>query len=106
TPGRRARSRPGRAEGALTRRRSPAAVEMDVNRLLRSAPVKQEFGPTLPQLLAPRIDSLPRIAGRIAAVLAVLVVGAAVLVALRNRDPVYTHPGPAATRFSTSYSRV
>jgi hypothetical protein len=79
---------------------------MDVNRLLRSAPVKQEFGPTLPQLLAPRIDSLPRIAGRIAAVLAVLVVAGAVLFALRNHDPVYSHPGPPALRFSTSYSRV
>src|ERR1700676_474170 len=79
---------------------------MDVGRRLRWPPVKPEFGPTLPQLLAPRIDSLPRIAGRIAAVLAVLVVAAAVLFALRNHDPVYSHSGPAATRFSTSYSRV
>ena len=78
---------------------------MDLNRLLRSAPVKAEFEPTLPQLLAPRIDSLPRIALRIAGVLVVLVVAAIVLIALRNRDPVYSHRGLPAT-FSTSYSRA
>jgi hypothetical protein len=78
---------------------------VDLNRLLRSAPVKAEFEPTLPQLLAPRIDSLPRIALRVAGVLVVLVVAAVVLIALRNRDPVYSHRGPPAT-FSTSYSRA
>jgi hypothetical protein len=78
---------------------------VDVRRLLRWAPVKPEFGPTLPQLLGPRIDSLPRIARRIGAVLAVLIVGLVVVIALRSRDPVYrSHPGAPAT-FSTSYSR-
>jgi hypothetical protein len=78
---------------------------MDVQRLLRSAPVKPEFAPTMPQLLAPRVDSLPRIAGRIGAALTVLVVAAIVLIALRSRDPVYSHKGLPAT-FSTSYSRA
>jgi hypothetical protein len=78
---------------------------VDLNRLLRSAPVKAEFEPTLPQLLAPRIDSLPRIALRVAGVLVLLVIAAIVLIALRNRDPVYSHRGLPAT-FSTSYSRA
>jgi hypothetical protein len=78
---------------------------VDLNRLLRSAPVKAEFEPTLPQLLAPRIDSLPRIALRVAGALVLLVVAAVVLIALRNRDPVYSHKGLPAT-FSTSYSRA
>lgn len=77
---------------------------MDVGRLLRWAPVKPEFEPTLPQLLAPRIDSLPRIAGRIGAVLTALVIGLLVVIALRSRDNVYSYPGPPA--FSTSYSHA
>ena len=38
---------------------------MDVGKLLKTAPVKREFAPSLPQLLAPRIDSLPRTVLRI-----------------------------------------
>ena len=47
---------------------------MDVRQLLRSPPVKPQFGPTLPDLLAPRIDSLPRIVARILAAIAVVAV--------------------------------
>lgn len=78
---------------------------MDVNRLLRLAPVKQQFGPTLPQLLAPRIDSLPRTVARVLVAAAVAVVVLVVIAALRLHDPVYSHSGPPAS-FSTSYSRA
>ena len=77
---------------------------MDLNKLLRTAPVKEEFAPTLPQLLAPRIDSLPRIVLRIIAAGAVVVAAAVILLALRLRDPVFSASGPAG--FSTSYSRA
>jgi len=73
--------------------------------LLHSPPVKPQFGPTLPQLLAPRIDSLPRIVARILAVVAVLVVALLIVVALRLHDPVFSHHGSPAS-FSTSYSRA
>jgi len=77
---------------------------MDVNKLLRTAPVKEEFEPTLPQLLAPRIDSLPRIVLRIIAVGALVVAAALIALTLRLRDPVFSTAGPPA--FSTSYSRA
>jgi hypothetical protein len=77
---------------------------MDVNRLLRTAPVKQEFAPTLPQLLAPRIDTLPRIALRIIAAGALVVAVAVILLAVRLRDPVFSYHGTPA--FSTSYQRA
>jgi hypothetical protein len=80
---------------------------VDVNKLLRTAPVKDEFAPTLPQMLAPRLDSLPRIVLRISAVLAVLVAVAVILVALRLHDPVFSYPGrPWPVRFSTIYPRA
>lgn len=78
---------------------------MNVKQLLRTAPVKAEFSPTLPQLLAPRMDSLPRIVARVIAALAVIAVALIVLLVLRLRDPVYSHSGPPAS-FSTSYSRA
>ena len=77
---------------------------MDLNKLLRTAPVKEEFAPTLPQLLAPRIDSLPRIVLRVMAAAAVVVAAAVILLALRLRDPVFSAAGPPA--FSTSYPRA
>ena len=77
---------------------------MDVGRLLRrGAPVKPEFEPTLPQLLGPRIDNLPRIVARTGALVAALVVALIVVLALRSRDPVFSYPGPPA--FNTTYSR-
>jgi hypothetical protein len=80
---------------------------VNIRAVLRSPPVKAQFGPTLPQLLAPRIDSLPRIVARTMAVLAALVVAAVVLVALRLHDPVFSYAGPPASlRFRTSYSRA
>ncbi len=78
---------------------------MDVGRLFRSAPVKPEFGPPLPELLRPRIDSLPRTVARLLVALAVVVVAVAVVIGLRLHDPVYSHSGPPAS-FSTSYSRA
>ena len=77
---------------------------MDVNKLLRTAPVKEEFAPTLPQLLAPRIDSLPRIVLRIIAAARSWSRSAVILLALRLRDPVFSYAGPPA--FSTSYPRA
>ena len=80
---------------------------MDIGRLLRrGAPVKPEFGPTLPQLLGPRIDSLPRIVARTGALLALLAVALVVVIALRSRDPVFHSPPGALAKFSTSYSRA
>jgi hypothetical protein len=79
---------------------------VDIDRLLRWAPVKAKFGPTLPALLAPRIDSLPRTVSRVAAAVALVVVAAIVVVGLRSREPVFSHPGPPELRFSTKYSRA
>jgi len=78
---------------------------MDViERLKRTAPVQERFGPSLPALIAPRIDRLPAIARRVGAVLAVLVAAIVVAVVLRTRNPVYTgHVG--AVSFSVTWSR-
>ena len=77
---------------------------MDVGKLLRTAPVKPEYAPTLPQLLAPRVDSLPRIVLRVVAVGAIVVAVAAILLAVRLRNPVFSYTGTPA--FATSYSRA
>jgi hypothetical protein len=80
---------------------------VDVRQLLRSPPVKPQFGPTLPDLLAPRIDSLPRIVARILAALVVVVVVVVVMIVVRLHDPVYSYAGPPASlKFNTSYSRA
>jgi hypothetical protein len=80
---------------------------VNVRQLLRSPPVKTQYGPTLPQLLAPRIDGLPRIVARILAVAAVVALALIVALALRLREPVYSfHGPPASLRFSTKYSRT
>ena len=78
---------------------------MDIAKLLRLAPVKDEYGPSLAQLLAPRIDSLPRIVLRITGVVAVLVAIAVILLAVRLHDPVASSPHGSPVSFSTSYSR-
>jgi hypothetical protein len=75
-----------------------------LRRQLLSPPVRPEFGPTLPALVAPRIESLPRIAARALAALAVLVVVVIVALVFKLKDPVYSHSGPPAS-FSTTYSR-
>jgi hypothetical protein len=73
-----------------------------VERLKRTAPVQERYGPSLPELLAPRIDRLPAIARRVA--LGVVVVVAVVLVAvfLRTRDATFTHRG-APANFTVSW---
>jgi hypothetical protein len=48
--------------------------------------VRPEFGPTLPELLAPRVRALPRAAQIALAVLAALVVGGAVYVVVHRRE--------------------
>ena len=48
--------------------------------------VRPEFGPTLPELLAPRVRALPRAAQVALAVLAALVVAGAVYVVVRRRE--------------------
>ena len=79
---------------------------MDVRRIIaRSAPLKPAFGPTLPQLLAPRMHRLPLMVKRVAAVAAVIVVIVIVVLALRLRDPTFSYPAPRPTGFSTTYSR-
>ncbi|HEY1777265.1 MAG TPA: hypothetical protein VGG41_13990 [Solirubrobacteraceae bacterium] len=77
---------------------------MDVGKLLKTAPVKTKFAPSLPEVLAPRIDSLPRTALRVIAVAAVIVAAAVILLAVRLRDPVFSYSGTPA--FSTSYTRA
>ena len=77
---------------------------MDVDRLIRAAPVEERFGPSLPQLLAPRIDRLPAIARRVGALVAALVVVVIVAIVLRGRDPAFSYAGRPA--FHTSYSRA
>jgi len=77
---------------------------VDVGKLLRTAPVKPEYAPTLPQLLAPRIDSLPRIVLRVVAVGAIVVAVAVILLAVRLRNPVFSYAGKPA--FATSYTRA
>lgn len=79
---------------------------MDLDRLTRLAPVQQRFGPTLPQLLAPRLDRLPTFARRAAAVVLVIVVAVVVALILRSHDPVYSHGGPPALHFHTTYPRT
>ncbi|HZL54165.1 MAG TPA: hypothetical protein VFC22_00935 [Solirubrobacteraceae bacterium] len=77
---------------------------MDLGKLLKTAPVKGEFAPTLPQLLAPRIDSLPRIVLRVIVVAVLVIAAAAVLLDLRLRNPVFSYAGSPS--FSTTYSRT
>ena len=48
--------------------------------------VRPEFGPTLPELLAPRVRALPRAAQVALAVLAALVVAGAVYAVVRRRE--------------------
>jgi hypothetical protein len=73
-----------------------------VERLKRTAPVQERYGPSLPQLLAPRLDRLPAIARRVGAVVAVVVAVVIVAVFLRARNPTYTHIG-APANFSVSW---
>jgi hypothetical protein len=76
---------------------------MDViEQLRRTAPVQERYGPSLPQLIAPRIDRLPAIARRVGLVAAVVVGVVLVAVLLRSRDAVYTHTG-APANFSVSW---
>jgi hypothetical protein len=79
---------------------------VDLDRLTRLAPVQQRFGPTLPQLLAPRLDRLPTFARRAVAVVVVIVAAVVVALILRSHDPVYSHGGPSELRFSTTYPRT
>ena len=62
---------------------------MDIQRLIRLAPVQERFGPSLPQLLAPRIDRLPALARRVGAVIALVILAVIIALVLRTRDPVY-----------------
>lgn len=70
---------------------------LDIQRLIRLAPVQERFGPSLPELIAPRIDRLPGIARRVAAVIGVIAIAVVVALVLRTRDAVYSCPGPAVT---------
>jgi hypothetical protein len=77
---------------------------MDLGRLLRLAPVQERFGPSLPQILAPRLDRLPAIARRIAAGAALVAVAVIVALVLRSHDPTFTWRG-APVAFTTPYPR-
>jgi hypothetical protein len=78
---------------------------MDLDRLLRWAPIQSRFGPSLPQLLAPRLGGLPAIARRVGAVAVVVAVAVIVTLVLRSRDPVFAWHGPPAA-FTTTYPRT
>ena len=72
-------------------------VRVDLERLMvRAAPVQRRFGPSLPELLAPRIDRLPAIARRVGLVVLVLLVAAIVAYALRSRYPAFSQSSPVA----------
>jgi hypothetical protein len=73
-----------------------------VERLKRTAPVQERYGPSLPQLLAPRIDRLPAIARRVGLVLAAIVAVVVVAAFLHTRDATFTHRG-APANFSVSW---
>ncbi|HEX4035711.1 MAG TPA: hypothetical protein VHX66_14805 [Solirubrobacteraceae bacterium] len=73
--------------------------------MARSAPLKPAFGPTLPQLLAPRMHRLPLLVKRVAAAVAVIIVIVVVVLALRLRDPTFSYAAPRPIGFSTIYPR-
>jgi hypothetical protein len=75
-----------------------------VERLKRAAPIQDRFGPSLPQLIAPRIDRLPAIARRVAFAAVVVVAVVVVALVLRTRNPVYSHSGSPAT-FTVTWPR-
>ena len=75
---------------------------MLIQRLIKAAPVQARFGPSLPQLIAPRIDRLPAIARRVGLAVVVLVAAVIIALALRSSDAAYTHHGPPAT-FTVSW---
>lgn len=64
--------------------------------MVRAAPVQRRFGPSLPQLLAPRIDRLPAIARRVGLVVIVALVAAIVAYALRSHYPSFSQRAPVA----------
>ena len=49
--------------------------------------VRPEFGPTLPELLAPRVRALPRAGRVVLAIVAVVIVVAAAMFVLRKETP-------------------
>ena len=71
---------------SLVGRSHPAAETAPPRRLSAVSVVRPEFGPTLPELLAPRIRALPRIAQVGLAVLAAVVVVLAALFLLRREE--------------------
>jgi len=72
-------------------------VRVDLERLMvRAAPVQRRFGPSLPELLAPRIDRLPAIARRVGLVAIVALAAAIVAYALRSRYPAFSQRSPVA----------
>jgi len=70
---------------------------VNVQRLLKSAPVQERFGPSLPQLIAPRIDRLPAVARAVGAVVLLVVVAVIVALVLRGGKASFTHSGAPAT---------
>jgi hypothetical protein len=76
-------------------------VRVDLERLLlRAAPVQRRFGPSLPQLLAPRIDRLPAIARRVGLVAVVVLVAAIVAFTLNDHNPAFSQRSPVALRLT------
>ena len=82
---------------------SRAAETAPPRRLTAMSVVRPEFGPTLPELLAPRVRALPRAAQVALAVLAALVVVLAALFVLRRRgDDGRCRPSSARRSPTTS----
>ena len=70
---------------------------MDIQRLLKTAPVQERFGPSLPQLLVPRINRLPAIARRVGAVVLFVIAAVIVALVLRSGKAAFSHNGTPAT---------
>jgi hypothetical protein len=91
-------------ETAAARSGSDGSTQRIMQRLIRLTPVQERYGPSLPQLLAPRLDRLPAIARGVGAVVGVVIMVVVVALVLRTRNPVYTGAtGPV--RFSVEYPR-
>jgi len=69
-----------------------------IDRMIRTAPVQERFGPSLPQLIASRVGRMSRTGRRIAAIVVVII--AAVLVAAlwpRGGKALFEHTGAPAS---------
>jgi hypothetical protein len=91
------------AEPSAPRAGRRSRRRLDIQRLIGLAPVQERFGPSLPELIAPRIDRLPAIARRVAAVIGAIVVAVVIALVLRTRDAVFSCPPSTGLTCSIPY---